>query len=250
MITATLLNDRELGYTTITETASVSSAQKFFRVNTEDPDIALQASGLPAIGSTFSPSRTYLKLTQRTTRPLGGTDAGSSGGGHTVVQCDYSSPDPQPTDTNVDATDTFSRYQFSESQVPIRYDIALAPIAETTKQLTTVELIVVTYSSTLLIQHWATIRDQVNSNVVLIPAIFGVPATQFAALPGQLLALAPEIRPVRDGLLETSWRFAYAPDFKFRWRKEDETGTPVGAIVQSDIYTSVSYPYTSMWGVP
>lgn len=249
MITATPVNDRSIGYTNISESDTGSRGQKFFRVSTEDPDIALVTSGIPSLGSNFSPTRPELKLRSRTTSPLGGTDQGGAGGGHTLVTCEYGTADPQPTDTGVQPAQTFSRYQFSEAQVPIRYDVSLQPIAETTKLLSTVELIVTTYSSALPLQHWVTIRDKVNDNVVLIPAVYGIPTTQFAATAGQLLALPPEIRPVRQGLLEINWRFAYAPDFKFRWRKQDDTGTPTGAIIESVIYDQISYPFTQMWGV-
>lgn len=260
---ATELNDRSNGWwPQVTDTESGMVGVRFFRVNTMSEIKAQQASGLPQVGDVWQEVFTDLLRTirVRTVDPevLGGHDVTDTGG-WTVVRVEYAeqgfgSIDP---DDGFEAGDSYSAIAGSIKTVQVGFDVDGSKIPATQKEVTTDELIVTSYQTASSViaatPTWFSIRNTVNSNLVIIPSLWRTSSLLVVApgggsgiIDGELLARARSVRPITSevDLYAVEYRFGFGPTgaFKYVWRPEDENGASSGPEVFSDVQEVVAWP--------
>lgn len=234
--------------------------RRHYAVDTRDPALALEASGLPRPGDPWSPAYTRLVCVgYDTVRVLGGVTDAAGGGGWCVVPVVYRTPgfagrtgalpgtrtlrfefvgadsvtvykpiDPSPDQYVLDNGRGAPRDVGRHRAVVTRYDAPGSAPAQA-------------YLQRLI--SLAT-EQAVNSDAVALPPLVGTnDAYYLPAGQGRFNAWGMDFR---DGLVVTEIQILIAADHHFRWLGEDENGNPM----QSLRYTDRVYPerpFAGLW---
>jgi hypothetical protein len=237
--TATRIDDKANGWaTTFEQDVGGIVIREHFRVDDTNYIAALQAVGLPAIGTPYGGLSTTVCQRRRVAH---------LGGGWVIVAVEYGpkiAPNGSLQDQNASPGDAFTRISESVDQVQVYQDIQGDNIEPTTVEANKLELVVDCYKTTTgWIGQWLGIANRLNSNQVTLPGVYGI-GSPIICPPKTLLARTiSEPVLVRDGLLKVSFRLAHAPAdaFRYVYFDLDENGQPeIGFDVE--IYEAVSYP--------
>lgn len=222
---------------------------RVFLVNTDDRDTAVTAPGIPSLYEAWGPDHPELYAISVRPRIFGGADVDADRTGWTRIEVKYTTGSGQPEVLAAEENDAFTEVIPGTQQVEIRSDINGDPIPPTQIEVESTEVLVNSYRTSFPWAEWITIAKSVNSAAVLLPPVFGVPGSERPVAPGQLLARSYAIERARPGLLRVQWRLGIATDWKYRYRNEDQDGNPVGVVQVRDVYPSVAWPTSILWGL-
>lgn len=214
-------------------------ARRFYTVNTEDPEQAVMATGLPAYGDPH-PDLPNCFVTR--VEPV--VSFGASGGGWSEVSVQYDAPSSGSGGDTATVGTAWTSLSQSVTQQPIRFAADGSVIPETSREVNTTELVVRAYTNDVVtkIALFQAMANKVNNNTVTFPYLEGlnVPLVVPAR---QLLARTVSVRSVRTGLVEVNYTFGYGPtgSFEFTYQPEDENGAALGPPVTKKIYPEVAF---------
>jgi len=261
----------------INETDGGMEGEKWFWVNCDDCDRALAALGLPKRGDAWSAEFPELVCRNRVARHAGGTSDASTGlNGACVVQCTFRTlggggelPSPQVGQSftyvvpQVGSQQLIYDVRYGTDQYPAWtnpdqspadpvYEQIRSPIAGgrgasisvgATRMCIVVDMLPNALTAILPRMMWLQRWQSVNPEVIQLPPVIGA-LNRFTLQPGQAKYSCFEIpqTPLVAGdgqrLLRVTHQLEIAPDFKFRWKEEDQWGQAFGDEVESQVYFS------------
>lgn len=215
-------------------------AVRFLIVDTDDPEEAVIATGLPAYGD---PHPLLPDCFVRQIEPA--QSFGGPANGWSEVMVVYDAPTPGGGGDSAVAGDASAFFGQSVTQQPVRFDIVSAPIPETQREVNVTELGVRAYTGavTVKLAAWALQQNRVNSNSVTFPDFEGLPGSGLVVPARQLLARTVSFRPVRLGVAEVTYTFGYGPtgSFDYVFQPEDENGAALGPVQTKKIYPETAF---------
>lgn len=223
--------------------------QRYFRVDTDDPEQSLFAMGLPKIGDSH-PAYQDSFVVAIDTEPLGGTDTATQRGWH-MLTVRYEPIKVSTIDAIAQPGYAFTQINASTGGQTIRFAVdGITKIPQYVREADQVELIVTAYhTNTAWLQAHFAIRNKVNSNSVTVPEVLGLPGTGFTVPARQLLARAPRMSSVNRQVMRVEFPFLYNQEHLLDWQEEDEAGNPTGPRHHDQIYEEVAYPMPGvLWG--
>lgn len=254
MPTAVALNDTGRGwFPRLIDRLEGVGGVRYFRVDSVDDEAVYGASGLPGLGDAYSVSAPFVQAVQREV-------VAREGGYRSIVRVEYGDQSSQPPDDTAAAGDAYTEVGGSTRTVAIREDIAdpANAIPETQITVHRVALTVVAYRANVTwVGAWADIiavgdtgRPGLNNATVMLPGVRPLTSATISAAAKTLLPVGLAQRPVRDGLVEVRYTFEHGPAtlFTAKSRQEDAAGEPVGPVVTSDVYPTVAYNVSALWG--
>lgn len=244
-LTATPIFDAILGFApTWSRDASGYTGRTPYRVNTSEPDLALAAPGLPAIGGSH-PSLPGVLCRSLGAQYVGGGDNEVPPSGWSAVWAEWATPSSSTGPFDPQDGDAYTEFTVSVGQSRIRQDAAGAPLFEdASKEAAQAELVVRRFASDLsLISAFLGVINRGNSNALTIPPIFGLGAG-LAVLPRQLLARTFETRAVRGGLIELRFRFGFGQPgwYDVTQVRVDANGQPTGPATTFNVQGDTAFP--------
>lgn len=237
---------------TLDESSGAITAEVPYRVNSSETAEVYNAAGLPAQGQPYSGAFPNLICIGRSIRWAHGSDIDANDFGYSTVIVRYSTLTAQPEVLAAKKDDAFTSMERSIESVQVRADITGAALFEpTTKLVPKREIVVTAYRTNFPAAAWDAIEGKVNSTAIFLPPVFGSGTSLFTAEIGTLLALHPEIQAAAaEDLLQIRYRFAYSANWLAPQRRTDpDTQEPIGPITEFQIYETVEFDSSALWGL-
>ncbi len=244
-LTAVPIFDSELGLVpTWQRNTGGYSGRTPYRVNTSEPDLALTAPGLPAIGDAH-PSLAGALCRGLSYQYIGGGDNEVPACGWCAVWAEWATVSSSTGPFDPQDGDSYTEFAVSVGQARVRQSATAQPLyEEASKEAAQSELIVRRYASNLdLISAFISVINRGNTNALLLPPIFGL-GSGLNVSPRQLLARSFETRTVRDGLVEIRFRYGFgqAGWYDVAQVRLDANGQPTGPATIFNVQGDVAYP--------
>jgi hypothetical protein len=259
--TPTLITDRDLGAPWLEMRDGYLIGERRYLVPTHDEAAALKYSA--ALGTAWGTDYPDLKLVAKRTDYWCGKDVAGvapTAGGSTIVVCSFEEPRPGGRIVP-DSTTKYTELSFATETQTVFFErrgvagpvLPLANGEGFGRKVGTAQARVFTYRSVGSGGfgggnqiNWArlfrlTRLKPLNNGPLTLPALLGTPASHTLSFgPGQVQyeqVLPPRVVTGTGGqrLLEIGHELSLAPDFLFRWEREDAEGNGIGQIA-SEIY--------------
>lgn len=244
------------------------SGSRHYLVNTHEERLALLAA--PAYGAAWDNDLPNLKVVSKETDYRARKDGTDGTGGLTLVRCDYAEPEmagflPPPfaglAFTELGRADETQTVYFDldapsvpgSPPAPVSWPLANGDgFAKRLGRVTARVYVYLQINSFPDITRLARLMrgKKVNSDAVTLPRVLGTSVVLNVG-PGQVQYEGFTHQMVGGGvggqgaLLEFVHEVSLAPDFKERWRVEDEEGNADGPVIVSRIYEEE--PFAGLW---
>ena len=228
---------------TITRTWDGWTAQRFFRVDSPDPEIALFATGIPLIG-TAHPDGFDMVVREVTHRSYKGV--------WSIIVVSYATRGGSfgPPDEDATTETVYSSARAGLTGVEVNFDTSGDPLPEpATKEVAASDIVVTAYRANAnWLDHATAIQGKVNSNAIVLPNFRGLPGT-FSVSARQLLARGFSHRYVKPTLIAVDYVFGIGPvdAWKVTQGTRDANGR-VSATNTYDVQETTAFTTSLLWG--